>query len=230
MSTTKTGHPLITGLSNVKTSPKWSFGGRGNHLSSLNTPGPGSYANGGPEVTSKFTKSARFGFGTAQRSTAYEKQVPGPGSYGHKGVIGQEGPAFTIVSRRENALDNTKKKDMPGPGAHNLPDLVGKTGPAYTGTPRRPEAAPTVVPGPGAYNQEDSVISDGKPKWGFGTAQRPGIEKKGGETPGPGTYAQGGLMGKLSPQYSMQARREAAKTTQTPGPGTHGGSFTQFGY
>lgn len=220
-------HPLITGLSNVKTSPKWSFGGRLTRLSSMVVPGPGAYGNTSVDCTSKFTKGARFGFGTATRARAYEKPVPGPGSYGHKTIVGQGGPAFTCVPRREG---EKMQKDMPGPGSHDLPDLVGKTGPKYTGTPRRAEFTRAIVPGPGAYDQDDHATSEGKPRWGFGTAQRTGIADKRGECPGPGTYTQITLLGSKSPQYSIQARRDAARAIETPGPGAHGGHFTQFGY
>lgn len=215
---------LITGLSNVRTSPKWSFGGRQGRLSTLNVPGPGSYANTSIDTTSKFSKGARFGFGTSTRGTAYEKPVPGPGSYGHKGITGDEGPAFSCVPRR---FKDETQKDMPGPGAHDLPSLVG-TGPKYSGTPRRGETTTQTIPGPGAYNQDDQYIMDTTPKWGFGTAKRPGFGK-GDTAPGPGAYTMATLTGN-GPKYSMQSRRDQKSTEISPGPGANGGQFTQFGY
>merc|ERR1719171_2862668 len=142
-------HPLITGLSNIKTTPKWSFGGRPKELASaLNVPGPGSYAVPLPDATSKFTKSARFGFGSASREGSYRKQVPGPGQYSLKKHMGEEGPAFSCTPRREYKATIC---EPPGPGAHDLPNLVGKEGPKYSGTPRRGELNKANVPGPGAY-------------------------------------------------------------------------------
>eukprot|EP00746_Dinoflagellata_sp_MGD_P015154 gnl/MRDRNA2_/MRDRNA2_133560_c0_seq1.p1 gnl/MRDRNA2_/MRDRNA2_133560_c0~~gnl/MRDRNA2_/MRDRNA2_133560_c0_seq1.p1 ORF type:complete len:231 (-),score=26.04 gnl/MRDRNA2_/MRDRNA2_133560_c0_seq1:117-809(-) len=219
------GHPLITGLSGVKTSPKWSFNGRHNALAPLNTPGPGSYLTAAPDATSKFAKSARFGFGSSTRESLDKHRVPGPGSYSHRNITGAEGPAFTCTPRRQGQGNGA---DKPGPGAHNLPDLCGGNGPKYSATPRRTEITRALAPGPGAYNQEDSSTMDSQPKWGFGTSTRPGIASS-ATTPGPGTYSHKEPLG-TAPQYSMQSRREGVKPQVTPGPGTHGGHFTQFGY
>jgi len=190
----------------------------------MNTPGPGSYMTSNVDSTSKYTKSARFGFGSATREGLDKQLVPGPGAYNSKKFTGTEGPAFTIVARRGQGV----KADKPGPGAHNLPDLCGGMGPKYSATPRRHEANKQLSPGPGAYNHEDKGLSESIPKWGFGTSTRPGLTNV-ASTPGPGTYNAKEHIGK-APQYSMQSRREGVKVGVTPGPGHNGGCFTQFGY
>lgn len=181
---------------------------------------------GSPDATSKFSKSARFGFGSATREGIDKQKVPGPGAYSHRDYTGKEGAAVTCTPRRGAGLNGL---DKPGPGAHNLPDLVGRMGPFHTLTPRRLDVKKSAIPGPGAYNQEDKDLIESQPRWGFGTSQRPGLTS-GQTTPGPGTYSQAHLLGKGTPTYSMQSRREGVKAQITPGPGTHGGIFTQFGY
>merc|ERR1719158_2012113 len=95
------GHPLITGLSHVKTSPKWSFNGRQNHLNQALGPGPGSYSTPAPDSTSKSKRAPGFAFGSASREIIDKQRVPGPGSYAHKTHCGSEGIAFSCTPRRQ---------------------------------------------------------------------------------------------------------------------------------
>lgn len=218
-------HSLITGLSHVKTSPKWSFNGRQNRLSPVNGPGPGSYTTPATDITSKSKRAPGFAFGSATREIIDKQRVPGPGSYAHKKFLGSDGTAFSCTPRRIMAL---QASDKPGPGAHDLPSLCG-AGPKFTVTPRRRELRKAGGPGPGAYNQEDGALIQAPEKWSFGTSTRPVIESS-GKTPGPGTYNHREHVGHHGQQYSMQSRREGVKPLATPGPGAHGGCFGQFGY
>jgi hypothetical protein len=218
-------HPLITGLSHVKTSPKWSFNGRQNHLSPLNGPGPGSYSTPASDTTSKSKRAPGFAFGSASREIIDKQRVPGPGSYAHRPHMGSDGKAVSCTPRRVKGLTPS---ESPGPGAHNLPGLCG-AGPKVTLTPRRGDLLKAAAPGPGAYNHEDYALVQAPEKWSFGTSTRPGIESS-GKTPGPGTYNHREHVGSHGQQYSMQSRREGVKLQKSPGPGEHGGCFTQFGY
>jgi len=220
------GHPLITGLSHVKTSPKWSFSGRQKGFADKNGPGPGSYTTAAPDSTSKSKRAPGFAFGSASREIIDKQRVPGPGSYGHRAYMGSEGTYFSCTPRRGKGVGPA---EQPGPGAHNLPGLCGTSGPKFTATPRRGELSKPTVPGPGAYNHEDNVLCQGQEKWSFGTSTRPTIDSS-NKTPGPGTYNHKEHVGSHGQQYSMSARREGTKLQTTPGPGAHGGHFTQFGY
>lgn len=216
----------MTGLSHVKTSPKWSFNGRQNHVSPLNGPGPGSYTVPGTDTTSKSKRAPGFAFGSATREIINKQRVPGPGSYAHKNFLGSDGTAFSCTSRHIKAL---QASDTPGPGAHDLPSQLG-AGPKFTVTPRRRELRKAGGgPGPGAYNQEDGALIQAPEKWSFGTSTRP-VMQSSGKTPGPGAYNHREHVGHHGQQYSMQSKREGVKPHATPGPGAHGGCFSQFGY
>jgi len=219
----------MTPLSNVKTSPKWSFNGRHNQLSGMNVPGPGSYTSGAPDVTSKTKRAPGFAFGSASREVIDKQRVPGPGSYAHRNHIGSEGTAFSCTPRRAKGSMGGTNDYHPGPGSHELPSLVGRHGPQYSATPRRTDARKAAVPGPGAYDHQDAALIQGQAKYSFGTATRPGIEAVAERTPGPGTYNHKDSVG-LAVKYSMQSRREGVKPQVTPGPGHSDGPWTTFGY
>merc|ERR1719379_1306830 len=156
------GHPLITGLSHVKTSPKWSFSGRQNQLSALQAPGPGSYTTAAPDSTSKSKRAPGFAFGSASREIIDKQRVPGPGSYAHKAHVGAEGNAFSCTPRRVRIQASV---EQPGPGSHDLPGLCGKHGPRYSAPPRRNESKKSQGPSPGAYNHEDGALQSADAKW-----------------------------------------------------------------
>lgn len=220
-------HPLITGLSNVKTQPKWSFSGRQNPNREINVPGPGSYTTPSSDITSKSKRAPGFAFGSASREIIDKSRVPGPGSYAHRGFVGADGPGFSCTPRRGRGPGGGVG-EQPGPGSHNLPNLCGTIGPKYSATPRRTDAKRSGVPGPGAYNHEDQALIEGQAKWSFGTSMRPNITNT-TKTPGPGTYNHREHVGS-GQHFSMQSRREGLKPQTTPGPGAHGGHFSTFGY
>merc|ERR1719298_36643 len=73
-------------------------------------------------------------------------------------------------------------------------------------------------PGPGQYQPRDP--NNVSSKYGFGTAQRKGAPVR-GDMPGPGAYNLGSLVGSEGPKYSAAKRRDPARNTATPGPGTY---------
>lgn len=236
--------PLMTGLSSVRTSPKWSMQGRWQSArvqGAADTPGPGSYSSDGFQETSRFGRAARFVFGSSTRDGfSMTKGIPGPGSYTPRdGAVEQVPPSWGFGTSLRNQLSK-ERTTVPGPGTYTHPSSVGAAGgPQYTATPRRayqvgvgsgPSGA---APGPGAYGGAAAgkeAVTLASPRWGFGTSQRQPLSGA-GQAPGPGAYVQTNTLGKYSPKYSMGARRNIlGDSKDTPGPGAHGGAFTQFGY
>eukprot|EP00811_Abedinium_folium_P002305 NODE_12111_length_1245_cov_7.056351.p1 GENE.NODE_12111_length_1245_cov_7.056351~~NODE_12111_length_1245_cov_7.056351.p1 ORF type:complete len:233 (-),score=34.18 NODE_12111_length_1245_cov_7.056351:416-1114(-) len=217
--------PTLVSLSGTKRSPKWTFNGRHAPARPAVAPGPGAYALQPPDVTSRFQKSPCFGFGVSTRECMDKGAVPGPGSYSHKKVIGEEGASFSMTPRRPN---RRRDVDAPGPGAHEMRTHIGE-GPKYTHAPRWNESKAQMIPGPGEYEQCSDATQEKQPNWCFGTSQRPGSGAGGpGSTPGPGAYANVTSVGE-GPKYSMLSKRTPAHVAPTPGPGAHVGHYSTFG-
>mmetsp|Transcript_58499 Transcript_58499/g.128259 ORF Transcript_58499/g.128259 Transcript_58499/m.128259 type:complete len:224 (+) Transcript_58499:115-786(+) len=217
--------PLITNLSQVKTLPKWSFQGRSGRQHADPVPGPGAYGH----ITSdkdKYTKSPNFVFGTSGRDGPRGASQPGPGQYTPDDP-NRVSARYGFGTSSRGGIGS--KSSGPGPGSYETrANMDG--GPKYTAAPRRAQSAGANAPGPGAYQATNSVKStlETSPKWGFGTSQRQGLSSV-NRTPGPGQYEAATKIGD-APKYSMKPRRTAGGNAQTPGPGAHGGQYTQFGY
>lgn len=215
--------PLITVQSNIKSAPKWSFKGKPRDGRKNETPGPGSYG-GTSETTSKFARTPNFGFGGSTRDLQRPYSAPGPGQYQ------PDNP--NIVSSKYGFGTSTRKgserhRDQPGPGTYRIEPELGKTSPKYTANKRREMTMTIDSPGPGAYQPNDSWSSAQKvePKYGFGTSPREGRREN--NAPGPGQYNVDRDVG--GAKYSMRSRGEVVRPNTTPGPGAHGGMYTQFG-
>lgn len=221
-----TAGPTVLGLSHFRRSPKWSFNGRRPLTPDTLGPGPGAYRPLNLEsVSSRFNTSPRFGFGNSSREAHDKRRVPGPGTYTDQhGCIGDGSAKFSLTPRRQ---DKMKNLEMPGPGNHDIKCTIGQ-GPKYSASSRWRERA-THGPGPGEYNQEDTAVVAGKPRWGFGTSERPNTTLNVNSiTPGPGAYLMPPSVGK-GPKYSMQSRRSDTRPSCSPGPGAHGGHYSTFG-
>lgn len=233
--------PLMTGLSSVRTSPKWSMQGRWQATkrgSVGNTPGPGSYSADGFQETSRFGRAAQFVFGSSTRDGFGGSKMPGPGTYApRQDTISDVAPSWGFGTSLRNQMAR-ESNQAPGPGTYAHASSVGGGGPLYTATPRRSYqvgSGQSLAPGPGAYGgvlggKEATTLAS--PRWGFGTSQRQPLSNA-GQAPGPGAYGvqNHGSLGKYAPKYSIGARRnQLGETKDTPGPGAHGGAFTQFGY
>jgi len=220
--------PLITTLSTVKSSPKWSFKGRFDSKTQANAaPGPGAY--GAPSDPRQTAKPA-FSFGSTSRDGYHGIGNPGPGQY--TPVDPNHGtPKFGFGTSGRGGL--ARRSTTPGPGTYDA--APGNVGPRFTAAGRRSgESKAPPAPGPGAYKPIFGAANDMPPKWGFGTSTRHGLTSY-SATPGPGTYNQESLLlGSATkpacPKFSMKPRRdERVQDMKTPGPGAHGGAFTQFG-
>lgn len=229
---TPTGQ-LITHLSHNKTAPKWSFaGGRNGTGSRPSTPGPGAYNSRG---TGDRGRCPAYGFGKSTRELARASSAPGPGQYAAPERPRSAGPKYGFgSSMRGIGYQNA----TPGPGSYQPNfEATRKEMPKYTATPRRNGFKREMhhTPGPGSY-QSHSLPRPGSakaPEWRFGTSGR--NNRNHCPSPGPGTYATGEELGEKSPHYTMRARTgnpdgPREQFAFTPGPGTYGGQFTQFGY
>lgn len=215
---------FLTTLSGVSTSPKWSFKGRTGPGRNSDTPGPGAYTSQ-DRADSRANKSPSFGFGTAPRDSARHAPSPGPGQYT---------PGDASVKNAKYGFGTSTRGSMrqgrwnnPGPGSYSLTPGVGNEGPKYTAGGKRGNDRNLNTPGPGAYQPGDSRSNvHQSPKWGFGTSPR---EVRSSRTsPGPGAYNAAPAF--EGPKYTMSARRDLIKQANSPGPGAHGGPYTQFGY
>ncbi|CAK9110724.1 unnamed protein product, partial [Durusdinium trenchii] len=227
---------LLTTLSQNKQAPKWSMGGRSPTGRRPSTPGPGAYSN----QSGKRTPS--YGFGSSGRDgPARSSSVvasPGPGAYGTQaGRPRSAGPAFGHARR------GWGRRDLQGPGAY-VPNYKATRfePPRHTCTPRRegvrPGGGPVLgTPGPGTYGgysgyggECDSPVSKAAPRWGFGSSNR-GVHTC-GQSPGPGQYDLRSLL--PGPKFSIRCRNDVFESgsmiVPSPGPGSFGGLYTQFGY
>mmetsp|Transcript_48831 Transcript_48831/g.87937 ORF Transcript_48831/g.87937 Transcript_48831/m.87937 type:complete len:230 (+) Transcript_48831:101-790(+) len=216
---------MLTTMSQNKQAPRWTIPGRSSGRDSRDsTPGPGAYGAGSRKRTPS------YGFGTATRDQLRPSTAPGPGAYGSPQLSrpASAGPAFGH-SRRANGSGHS----TPGPGAYT-PNVnsTRQVHPKYTATPRRSGAdyssASFGTPGPGTYGaQGKSPVGKRAPTYGFGTSLRG--HNSSGPSPGPGAYnlrSEG-----TGPKFSIRCRQEhGPASSATPGPGSFGGMYTQFGY
>mmetsp|Transcript_80273 Transcript_80273/g.126600 ORF Transcript_80273/g.126600 Transcript_80273/m.126600 type:complete len:241 (+) Transcript_80273:76-798(+) len=228
--------------SHVTSAPKWSFRGRteGGHFGigehRRDNPGPGAY-NHNSNPANQHKRAAAWGFGTSKKDSARPQSAPGPGQYGHESLrffTKQASPSHAFgSSKRDQAAAtgyNQSSSDFtPGPGSYNSNSHVTRhTQPRYTATPRRPESASKAeTPGPGAYNR-GATLPDSRdsPKWRFGSEARGNKNSNG--NPGPGSYSARDYMGSGGPKFSMMGKHDKERKIETPGPGAHGGLYTQF--
>ncbi|CAJ1355740.1 unnamed protein product [Effrenium voratum] len=234
---------LLTTMSQNKQAPKWSFAGRQHGGSRPGTPGPGAYA--AAAKSSARIRTPSYGFGTAERDGGGLRvsTAPGPGTYGAYGAYGAHGqarprsagPAFGRARRGLGGGSAT-----PGPGAYvpNInPTRMGA--PRHTCTPRRDgvfggggSQGAFGTPGPGTYGDAgsggSSPMAKAAPRWGFGSSAR-GVNAY-GQGPGPGQYDLRSRVG--GPRFSIKGRHDLGDGSlcPTPGPGSFGGMYTQFGY
>lgn len=216
--------PLITVVSNIKGSPKWSFQAKPRDSGrKTETPGPGSYSVSSPENSSRFSKSPNYGFGNGSRDYQRPYSAPGPGQYSPDKNINSAKYGFGTSNRRGQS-----PRDHPGPGSYQIDGSIGNSSPKYTANKRRDLAATVDSPGPGAY-QPNFQMSSSKsldPKWGFSRSPREGGRLY--DNPGPGQYNTG-VTDRTGPKFTIRGRSDLTKPNITPGPGAHGPPHTQFG-
>lgn len=217
----------LLGLSHIKRPPKYSFTGRYTREKLSSGPGPGAYDHAPMEATSRYTKSPKPAFPMSARDTRSRASTPGPGAYANKDFLGSSGKAYSLTPRRPTRPPESL--EIPGPGAHDTKTSIGQ-GPKFSACSRRDGRSHRNVPGPGQYEQAVTPFSDRdttQPRWGFGTSSRPQSRVCTSTTPGPGAYGCSTIVGE-GPKFSIAARPASRKLDDIPGPGAHGGQWTQF--
>lgn len=220
--------------SSVGTGLQWSMRQRTREAGTNDDPGPGAYQAINMEQVKEQTPGWRFG--TSNREPTGSFNPPGPGTYEPSDPRNPQPKYKFGTSNRPGQV----KSSNPGPGSYEVASEIGAKKdvhhtPKYTGTPRG-KVQPSKTPGPGSYEQSVAATTQNAPKFGFGTAKRTGELGAGAGTPGPGTYSHATTMS--GAKFSLQSRRQfeshpkgrGGAANITPGPGAHGGSFTQFGY
>lgn len=102
------------------------------------SPGPGEHE---PDYMKVSQKAPKWGFGSETRSTGskYNLQVPGPGNYQIKSLVGSEGKKITLHQKLKFSPEMKEHGSKPGPGAYdgNFKKVV-KNDPAFkVGTSER---------------------------------------------------------------------------------------------
>jgi len=220
---------LLTSLSSVRTSPKWSFRGKPASAKKQSTPGPGQYQGHLSLDLSlvKASNSHNSGFGSNSPRELYKPTAaPGPGAYSPTNPAQVSTRCSFGRSQRPSA--KTKALTSPGPGAYAQKKVMGWEGSKFTAAPRRELHRTSEVPGPGSYGPADSAVAEVGPKYGFATSPRSFRKKS--HSPGPGAYSISTGTLKSSPRPTIGCRREAPRLSETPGPGEYSGATTTFGY
>lgn len=192
-------------------------------------PGPGAYPITSVDKTTKYMTPPTFVFGSSNRDAKFGHKNPGPGTYTPFDP-NMTTPKFGFGTAGRGVT--SRRAGTPGPGTYD--QQRGNDGPRFTAAGRRSyDSKAPPMPGPGAYKPNADAAYECGPKWGFGSSVRSGMPTT--LAPGPGTYSLGSTLGGAphipsAPKYSMKPRRDmSGKKTDTPGPGAHGGAFTQFG-
>lgn len=123
----------------------------------------------GPGARSITTrKQDRFGKGTKGK-TWQDADVPGPGTYSLREVVGAEGTRPTIKSRRP---DTSPKYgiDSPGPGSYEVAGIKPRPT-SFTmgrGERNRQNLEASRVPSPLQYRPSDALLRPASPVWRYG--------------------------------------------------------------
>lgn len=155
-----------------------------------------------PSATSKMYKQASYGFGNLNTGRVPDKS------------------AVNGFDKTEDSIDEN--------GVRNGPAVNGVRSPRQS-----PRDVKRDVPGPGTYTVMGSevAVARSSPNYGFGSMDaRPRSAQTlrvGLQTPGPGTYVRGTMVGGGGPKFSMRGRTDKSAPS-TPGPGSYGGHYTQF--
>lgn len=212
----------MTPLSSMKKAPKWSMGSREMWRKQHETsaPGPGAYKPPEDTVSSKYSKPARFVFGSSERDSiaGSSQRAPGPGAY--KVTEGKSGYEFGFGKSQRPALSQTDPA-VPGPGANTVNTTLGQSTPTWKMSQgeRKTDLIPD-SPGPAAY-KPNNPFSGEQPKWGMGTSNRPPLSTTDPAVPAPGTYPFKSRL-QEGPRCTMGARwRDSKAMTNAPGPAAY---------
>mmetsp|Transcript_5688 Transcript_5688/g.10177 ORF Transcript_5688/g.10177 Transcript_5688/m.10177 type:complete len:239 (+) Transcript_5688:45-761(+) len=222
-------HELITCHTTYKKAPKWSFPGK---LSGVKPSGTevGHYSADDKhrDINGRYKRDPSWSM-RSPKDFRSSSVPPGPGRYSSRdGLLRFTAPSWGFGSSSKQAekwiLDGSVG---PGPAAY-APDhgVVFKGSPAYSTAGRGKDKSRSLGPGPGYYGPPRSTLKGKVGRWGDAPHLRPNsapFDDTNSRSPGPNYMPGDGANG---PQYSMGARREAAKMMMGRLPGPR----TQFGY
>ncbi|KAF4678975.1 hypothetical protein FOZ63_016452 [Perkinsus olseni] len=218
----------LTRISQIRTSPKWTIGGRrsGESVSRGNMiPGPGQYRT---TRLNDLGRGASFRFGTGRRdgdTRTRSDDGPGPGSYNPREVGSSAKVGFG--SGRTSCGGASRRYSEPGPGHYNPPSSLGKTGKMFSMKSRHGPAGETSdaasMPGPGHYRLTGSSPQGSGPRWTFGTSYRSRLRRGDDTGPGPGAYAEHSRIGQNARKCGFG--RPRPKTASLPGRGVSEGAY-----
>mmetsp|Transcript_71689 Transcript_71689/g.201093 ORF Transcript_71689/g.201093 Transcript_71689/m.201093 type:complete len:225 (+) Transcript_71689:66-740(+) len=192
-------------LSTVRSSPRFSLGGKEQSRRAPNTPGPGAYS----PPSSVGGVSPRHAFPHSPRDPLRPSTSPGPGRYEV-----QPGRASKIHEFSRSPRDGSPSPNgyIPGPGTYPVRQLWGVEGLKPVLGRKLDVNRRASVPGPGSYAVR--VDREVRPtNLGFGRSPRDPQPRS--ASPGPGAYAipAGALAG---PRFTIGSGREI---TRAPPPG-----------
>ena len=206
------------GSKSLYSSPAFSMGikGKAQKLGVEENPAPGSY---NPEYKTIKQSAPGVAFGSPSKGAKGDNYVPGPGQYDMRTTVGSEGPAYGIRGRYKELAGDMK----PGPGNYNPKDELVRHGTPGTimGSSKRPQMSKnTNAPGPGMYDINPNV-NKGK-QYSFGTGNRDdSLNRQSKGIPGPGTYAQPGVVGTEAKGVIIAGKVKDRKPDEVPGPGAY---------
>ena len=157
----------------------------------MDCPAPNAY--NGDSKSAVMRKSASYGFGTSRRpqSQQSKRQVPGPGHYPIKTLVGTESQGKSLAFR--HTPGRTTNEFNPGPGSYNQNYRSAvKSSPSFgMGTSKRQELGGRATrnnPPPGSHNPDYRIGVKKQASWSFGSSVRQPLAKDTGN-PGAGTYS-----------------------------------------
>jgi len=185
---------------------------RKNSFASSSGPGPAAYIS-----CTNFSRNfaPKYTFGKAIERTK-SIDVPGPGAYNFKSIMGTEGTRHTIYFKPP---DNDPKygQSSPGPAAYNV--QVKKTSSSYSIGRSRVNKKVNNNPGPNDYKPKIDYCRSSSPGWKICKSSREVIFGK-NNSPDPGAYNLPELIGK-APKSVLTGKRVQEKPEDIPGPGAY---------
>lgn len=177
-------------------------------------PGPAAYV---PSKEFSRNCAPKYTFGRAIEHIK-TNDVPGPGAYNSRSVMGSEGIKHTIHHKPPDT-DPKFGESSPGPAAYIT--IMRKSTPAFSigHSMLNKQSATIDNPGPNYYNPKVDCCRATSPNWKICKSSRDIVFGK-GDGPNPASYYIPGLIGK-APRAVLSGKRPKEKPEAIPGPGAY---------
>ena len=209
----------------------------------LSNPGPGAYSIEKDSISSNspkwtFSKSERIIKIKPKNKKVIRVNIPGPGKYNIKDIIGNDGPSYSFSQNIFNHSDvfdemiHNRIKDYPSPVTyHKNIDYIPDS-PKYTIEKTERDKGDFIIskrkikfPGPGQYNPNKCVSSTIKNMLNVIFSKTDRTKEKISDVPGPGKYTIHYGEIPQGPKYTIVKRKKTIKKDITPGPGFYSPKF-----